>query len=144
MNLQDFENMGLPENILRHVRNTPPCVKALGSEIIAMPDDSQLTISCLVKPDFCNPYGSMQGGFITAVFDNAFGVLSILSLKRYSTTLSLNTVFHRPIFPGDVLTIEAKILSQRRDIIYMQALAYNKERKHIASADTNYMLLPNE
>ncbi|MDR1617158.1 MAG: PaaI family thioesterase [Syntrophomonadaceae bacterium] len=144
MNLQDFENMDLPESILWHARNMPPCVKALNSEIINMVDDSQITIRCPVQPEFCNPYGSMQGGFITAAFDNAFGALSLLSLKRYSTTLSLNTVFHRPIFPGDTLTIEAKILSRGRNVIYMRALAYNEEKKHIASADTNYVLVPDE
>jgi acyl-coenzyme A thioesterase PaaI-like protein len=84
----------------------------------------------------------MQGGFITAAFDNAFGPLCLITTSAANTTtLYINTTYHRPIFPGDELTINARIKSNGRTMVYMTAEGYNKEGQLIASAHTQYFIL---
>jgi uncharacterized protein (TIGR00369 family) len=91
---------------------------------------------------YTNPGGSMQGGLISAAFDNVFGPLCHLATKTpATTTMSINTSYHRPIFPGDELTVTAKVISKGRTAIYMTGEAYNRDKKLVASANTTYIML---
>ena len=83
----------------------------------------------------------MQGGFITAAFDNTFGPLSHLCMKAFTTTLDINTKYHAPIYPPDLLIVDAEVVKRGKTFLHMRGEARNQEGKLIATADTTYMLL---
>lgn len=120
----------------------PHCYTSMQTRLLDFSGEHSVTIAIPVLESYCNPAGSMQGGFIAAAFDNAFGPLSILATNASKvTTLNINTTYHRPIFPGDELTIKATVKSKGRTMVYMLAEAYNRENQLIASANTHYLIL---
>ncbi|MDO4540230.1 MAG: PaaI family thioesterase [Syntrophomonadaceae bacterium] len=132
----------LSAEAIEHLKNSPPCFHYLNGTMVGTQGDDTLVVSFPVKKEYCNPAGSMQGGFVTAAFDNVFGPLSHLVFKTLTTTVNINTNYHRPIFPGDTLTIKAWAQTRGRTLTHMLGEAYNSEGKLVASADCHYMTLP--
>ena len=121
--------------------DVPPCFTSMDGEIMEVTELSM--VACFpVKSEYCNPAGSMQGGLLTAVFDNVFGPLSHIYFKTLTTTIYINTSYQRPVFPGDMLTVRAEIHNPGRNTAHMLGEARNRAGKLIASADTTYMILP--
>jgi len=101
-----------------------------------------LTVSYPVLGSYLNPRRTMQGGFITAAFDNTFGALSYYSAgKKFMATIDLHTRYHCPIFEGDELTVTACMVSLGKTIISMRGEAVNKEGRLIATAGTDVMIM---
>lgn len=120
--------------------NAPSCYASMQACLLEY-DSSRITVAIPVLESYLNPAGSMQGGFITAAFDNVFGPLCLLATGTAQTaTLNIVTTYHRPIFEGDKLVITATVKNSGNTAIYMEAEAYNKEGKHIASASSNYII----
>ncbi len=122
---------------------TPPqCYINMQVRLLDVTPRSSVTIAVPVLESYCNPAGSMQGGFISAAFDNAFGPLCILATGTNRTTaLNINTSYHRPIFPGDELIITATVKSKGRTMVHILADAYNRKKQLIATANTQYLIL---
>ena len=119
---------------------TPNCSLFVPGCITGFVPGTSLTMTFPVAESYTNPGGSMQGGIISAAFDNVFGPLCHVTTKTAATTtMNINTAFHRPIFPGDELTIIASVKSKGRTAIYMAGEAYNRENKLIATANTTYI-----
>lgn len=121
----------------------PNCSLTMQSEIVAFsPERMEITVNTPVQEAFTNPAGSMQGGFVTAAFDNAFGPLCLMVTGGFaSTTIDIYTNYHRPIFPGDVLSVTASVVYKGKRAVQMAARGYNREGKLIATATANYILL---
>jgi uncharacterized protein (TIGR00369 family) len=121
---------------------TPNCSVFIPSRMTGFVPGESLTMTFPVAENYTNPGGSMQGGIISAAFDNVFGPLCYVTTKTgTTTTMNINTAYHRPIFPGDELTIIASVKSKGRTAIYMVAEAYNRENKLIATANTTYVMI---
>ncbi len=119
----------------------PPCYTNMKAKLMAHKDDAELTVAFPVVEGYCNPAGTMQGGIISAAFDNVFGPLCYRASKTpQSAMVHMNTSYHRPVFPGDELTITARVKTKGRRIVHMEAEAYNRERKLVASAHCDYMI----
>lgn len=122
--------------------DAPPCYTSMKARLTAHKPETELTVVFPVMESFVNPAGSMQGGFITAAFDNVFGPLCYrASGTPASAMVHVNTSYHRPVFPGDELAITARVKSKGKKIIHMEAEAYNRENKLVASAHCDYMIL---
>lgn len=120
----------------------PNCFTFMQGNMLDFNMNERLTISFPVREDYLNPAGSMQGGFITAAFDNVFGPLcQAVTGTKATTTVDLYTNYHRPIFAGDELIITAEVKVKGRTKIHMVAEAHNREHKLIATASTNYICL---
>ncbi|HQO02846.1 MAG TPA: PaaI family thioesterase [Spirochaetota bacterium] len=121
---------------------SPNCFQFMDGRVREYEPGKSLTVSFPVREEYLNPAGTMQGGFISGAFDNVFGPLChLLTQTTATTTIDLNTSYHRPIFPGDELTIRAEVKSQGKTKVHMVADAYNAEGKLIASSTTTYIHL---
>lgn len=122
---------------------TPPhCYTSMQTRLLNFTPGQSVTVSIPVLECYCNPAGSMQGGLISAAFDNAFGPLSIIATSAArGTTLNINTTYHRPIFPGDELIITATVKAKGRTLVHMVAEGYNRGNQLIATANTQYFIL---
>jgi acyl-coenzyme A thioesterase PaaI-like protein len=51
----------------------PNCFRFMQGRVVEYLPQERLTVAFPVLDEYLNPAGSMQGGFITAAFDNVFG-----------------------------------------------------------------------
>lgn len=131
------------ESINNHAK--PLCVKVMQTEFIEYVPG--VSISCLfpVLESYSNARKSMQGGFICAAFDNAFGALVYLTTERMDVaTIDMNLCYHKPIYEKDQLTVTVYIKSQGKTIINLNGEAFDREGNLIATALTNVFISENK
>lgn len=136
---EDFAKFQKPARL--QIQLPPPCFIEMKGEYVDYVRNKSLTVSFPVQAHFANPTGAMQGGFITAAFDNVLGPLSYLIAKKPAVTLDLTTNYIRPIMVGDVLTIQAHLVGKGFATMHMSAEARNQKGKLIATATTNCAIL---
>ncbi len=119
----------------------PPCFTSMRGEFLDYESRKSLKVSFPVIMDSLNPQAKMQGGFITAAFDNVFGPLSYLAARGPCTTLDIHTQFIRSVDEGDKLVITARVVARGLNTIYMTADAVNSTTKLIATSSTNLLIV---
>ena len=64
------------------------------------------------KPEFLNPAGNVQGGFLAAMLDDTMGpaVTATLDAGEFAPTLNLNVQFHRPARAGALKAVGRVVL----------------------------------
>lgn len=130
---------------LEKLGEVPRCFNFMQGRLLDYEEGKSLTVVFPVLESYTNPAGSMQGGLITAAFDNVFGPMCLLVGKKSpTTTIDINTSYHRPIFPGDEITITVRVKTQGKTKIYMLGEAFNKDNKLIATATSTYIYLKAE
>jgi uncharacterized protein (TIGR00369 family) len=81
----------------------PPCAKTLGIEFVAI-DGKRGTVEVKfeARPEFLNPAGNVQGGFLAAMLDDTMGpaLAATLDDGEFAPTVNLNVQFHRPARVG--------------------------------------------
>jgi len=81
----------------------PPCVKTLGIEFAAIDGErGTAEVKFEAKPEFLNPAGNVQGGFLAAMLDDTMGpaLTATLDAGEFAPTVNLNVQFHRPAKVG--------------------------------------------
>jgi len=108
----------------------------LGWKLLAL-DQAAGTIRVEFKalPAFVNAIGTIQGGIISAMLDDAMGPVATASLGGHhmAPTVELKTSFMRPATVGP-LFVEARVLHRGRNIVFLEAAMKDKEDKLIATA----------
>ena len=108
MTLRDEQVRTLLSDTSRH----PPCARHLGFELIDFSvEDGWAEVAFSPRPEFANPAGAVQGGFVYAMLDDAMSVAASISQRlavivpTLQTTVSyLNpTPMARVIARGEVL-----------------------------------------
>jgi uncharacterized protein (TIGR00369 family) len=75
----------------------PPCAKTLGIEFAAIDGErGTAEVKFEAKPEFLNPAGNVQGGFLAAMLDDTMGPALTATLDAGAPTVNLNVQFHRP------------------------------------------------
>ncbi|MDD8018193.1 MAG: PaaI family thioesterase [Bacteroidota bacterium] len=119
----------------------PNCSLFMKGEYVDYESRVMLKIAFPVENNYLNPMLVMQGGFITAAFDNVFGPLSYLAARTPCTTLDLHTNYIRPITVGDILIITARVISRGQSALHLSAEALNSKGKLIATCTSNMIPL---
>lgn len=87
------------------------------------------------KPDFCNPMGMLQGGFQTAMLDEAMAIAAIATVDfgRFVPTLELKVSFVRPAMPG-VLIGEGQVVRSGRNVVFTEGRLLSADETLLATA----------
>jgi uncharacterized protein (TIGR00369 family) len=112
----------------------PNCFLAMKAEFVDYVSRQSLTVSFPVLEESLNPLQTMQGGFLTAAFDNVFGPLSYLAARCPCVTLTLNTQFIRSVGLGDRLKVCAKVVSRSLQVLHLSGEAFDSKNKLVALA----------
>ncbi|MGE5627311.1 MAG: PaaI family thioesterase [Solirubrobacterales bacterium] len=112
------------------------CFEFMKPTLVEYKQNQSMTIKFPVQQVYLNPNKAMQGGFISAAFDNVFGLLCFLSSEKHSLSLDLNTSFLRPIYAGEEVTIKVSITHLGGTIVHMRGDAYSNSGEIAAVADT--------
>jgi len=116
--------------------------KIMEPKFIECSVEGSVTFSFPILDWELNGYGTMQGGFIVAAFDNTFGILGYyMTGGALFTTIDITTSYQRPVFIGDALTVKVYIKSLGKKILHMNGEAYNRENKLVATSSTNIIKL---
>lgn len=86
------------------------------------------------KPEFTNPAGNIQGGFLAAMLDDTMGPALAATLKQgeFAPTLNLNIAFHRAANVG-LLIGKGRVVKRGKDICFLAGELY-QEGHLVASA----------
>lgn len=125
--------------MLARFQNTakrPPCSETVGMRLTAV-NQEKLT-ACYefeAKPEFANPTGAVQGGFIAAMMDEAMSSLAIIAsnVTMNAPTLEMKVSFLRPLFVGKARA-EARILKWGKSTCFIEAELFDPEGRLVAKA----------
>lgn len=119
----------------------PECAKTLGLDIIAYDLDAHtVELSFEGKPEFANPIGIVQGGFLSAMLDDCMGLASatFLNLGQFAPTLAINVQFHRPAKIGK-LRGTGRVTKPGKDILHLAGELFQDD-KLVAAATATAMV----
>ncbi|HVY90288.1 MAG TPA: PaaI family thioesterase [Hyphomonadaceae bacterium] len=127
------------EEMLARFNNSkkrPPCSDTVGMKLTAV-DQAKMTARYEFdgRPEFANPTGAIQGGFIAAMMDEAMSALAIIAsnVTMNAPTLEMKISFLRPLFVGKA-TAEARILKWGKSTCFIEAELFDPDGKLVAKA----------
>ena len=113
----------------------PPAGKTLGIEFKHIDAEAgTIEVEFQGRPEFANPAGMIQGGFLAAMLDDTMGpaLAATLAQGEFAPTMNLNISFHRPGTVGTLLG-KGRIVKRGRDVCFLAGELYQGDEL-IASA----------
>jgi uncharacterized protein (TIGR00369 family) len=123
---------------------TPPCARTLGWKLIDHDRErGWVRIQFEAKPEFANPAGYVQGGFLAAMLDDSLGPAALLKSdgKFFTSTIDLHVSYLAPARPG-TLYAEAQVIQLGKTIGHIEGSLFDAAGTLIARASTNARLVP--
>lgn len=117
-------------------KKRPPCTDTLGTQVTFVDQAAMVTrFAFEARPEFANPTGAIQGGFICAMLDEAMSTAAIIAsnVTMNAPTLEMKVSFLRPLFVGRA-TGEARILKWGKSTCFIEGEIYNPEGELVAKA----------
>ena len=124
----------------------PPCADLLGWEVVeARPADGWIRIRFEGRPEFVNPAGYIQGGFLAAMLDDTMGpAMFIYSEGRmFTPTIELHVSFLAPARPGPLYG-EGQVVQAGKSIAFLEGKLMDLSGTLIARATASARLVPSE
>ncbi len=120
----------------------PPVFDALKGEIVSYDHDKEtLTNRFPILNIHLNPYGSMQGGIISAAIDNTIGPLSLL-VSPPNFTRYMNVKYARIVTPDlGYIYVTANYIRKKKRFLYFEATVLDSEENQLASAKSTHWVL---
>ena len=100
----------------------PPCARHLGFEFLeGSIEQGWVRGYFLARPEFANPMGNVQGGFISAMLDDAMAVAGLLksNFTQVMPTLEMKTSFLAPAKVGR-LCGEGRVLKLGKSVAFLE------------------------
>jgi uncharacterized protein (TIGR00369 family) len=135
-----FRSFPIPRGV--ELQLPPPSTTALGMQFEEYVPARSLKATVVVSEAHANAVGVLQGGFLSAMFDNLIGPLSYLIARGPTASLELTTYFMRPVFPGVQLTLDAVVRKPGRTAMFIAAEAHDANNKLVATASSTVQVLP--
>src|SRR5258707_13327650 len=91
----------------------PPSAATLGIEFVQIDGErGTVEVKFEAKPEFLNPAGNVQGGFLAAMLDDTMGpaLTATLDAGQFAPTVNLNVQLHRPAKAGSLKGVGRGVL----------------------------------
>lgn len=122
--------------VFQNAKSIPPSSRAVGFEVIAVNQaEGTLTVSFQAPAEWTNPRGALQGGFITAMLDEAMTAAGIAAagFTKSMPTLELKVSFLRPAMPGRLVGI-GRARRIGKSVAFLEGELYDASEKLVAKA----------
>jgi uncharacterized protein (TIGR00369 family) len=99
----------------------PPAAVTLGFKLLEIdPERGAIRVQFEAKPEFLNPMGVVQGGFVAAMLDDTLGPALVCTLPRghFAPTIELKVNFIKPA-PLGVLIGEGRLVARGGTIAFL-------------------------
>ena len=99
------------------------------------PDERRVRLSFAPNDDMCNFGGTVQGGFLAAMMDDAMGSLTFFALGgRFApATIDLQTHFYT-VVPLERIEVEAHLIRAGKAVAFAEAHLYRSDGELAAQA----------
>ena len=124
----------------------PPCAELLGWEVVdARPADGWIRIRFEGRPEFRNPAGYIQGGFLAAMLDDTMGPAMFIYSegRQFTPTIELHVSFLAPVRPGP-LYAEGQVVQAGKSIAFLEGRLMDLSGTLIARATASARLVAAE
>ncbi len=119
----------------------PACSDTLGMRVTAINQaEKSLRMDFDVPAMFANPMGSVQGGFIGAMLDEAMAVCCVIAsnLTKSAPTLEMKTSYLKPLMPGPAY-VEAQIIHWGASVAFVESVCFNNDGVMVAKGSATMM-----
>jgi molybdopterin converting factor subunit 1 len=119
-----------------------PSTELLGTRPISV-SSGEVVLGFVGRPEFLNPAGSIQGGFLTAMLDKAMGAAAVTQLEPglVVPTLEIKTSFVRPATPGSLIC-RANVVRGGRSIVFTEGTLEDDHGSLVATATATARVTP--
>lgn len=122
------------ELIIKH-----PTIADMNTEFVDYTEDGVFTLKYKLKDTQRNGYHLLQGGYISAFFDNNYGLFVYVAGEGHPfSTINMTMNFHKAVLAEtEELFVSTKVISAGKRIVCMEGEAYDPEGRLIATCQTN-------
>ena len=120
---------------------TPPAAALLGWKALIL-EPGHVRIRYTAKPEFGNPQGAIQGGFLAAMLDDAMGpaLFTTLAAEDFAPTIEIKVSFLRPARPGPLIA-EGRVVHQTRSLAFLEGTLATEDGDLIATASATARIM---
>lgn len=125
-------------------RYTSPTGALLGCRVVAVNSEAgTVRMAYEAKPEFCNPLGNVQGGFVAAMLDDAAAVSALVKSGRriIVPTLEFKVSFLAAAKVGPLIA-EGRCLKLGQRIAFLEAELFDMDGKSLARMSATAMPVP--
>jgi len=122
----------------KEVASTPPGFSEwLQFEMIAVEEDS-ITIEVIVRPEMCNPVGTLHGGIHSAILDEVIGMTTAaMGNDTHFVSLNMTADYLRTAKAGEKVRATAQVVRKGRRAIHLTGVLKNADGKELSRATQN-------
>lgn len=124
----------------------PPCAQLLGWKVLdSRPDEGWIRIGFEGRPEFRNPAGFIQGGFLAAMLDDTMGpaVFAATDGALYTATIDMSVSYLRPARVGPLFG-EGQVVQLGKTVAFIEAQLTDGEGAVVARATSSARLVASE
>jgi len=113
---------------------TPPAAALLGWKALSL-EPGHVRVRYTAKPEFGNPQGAIQGGFLAAMLDDAMGpaLFTTLAADQFAPTIEMKVNYLRPARPGPLIA-EGRVVHRTRSLAFLEGTLATEDGDLIATA----------
>lgn len=123
-------------DVMEGRRAPPPAAELLGFDLIEIDESiGTIRVRFTARPEFANPIGAVQGGFLAAMLDDTLGpaLQSTLEPDQFAPTLELKVNFIAPAKPG-ALIADGRVVARGGSIAFLAGELRTEDGTLIATA----------
>lgn len=128
----------------QNAKRRPPATETIGFRVVRVDQAAkEIEVVCEGRPEFCNPAGQVQGGFVMAMLDETMSVAAVVAsgMTAFVPTLEMKTSFFRPAMPGPLKVI-GRVAKWGRQICFLEGEIYDPQGRLLAKATSTGMPTP--
>jgi len=101
-------------------------------------DDGTITLEVTIRPEMCNPVGTLHGGIHAAILDEVIGMTAAaMGNETHFVTLGMTTDIFRPAMAGEVVTAVSQVIKTGRKAIHIIGSLTNAQGKELSRCTQN-------
>ena len=130
----DISGLDVLRAVSEGVVEMPPAAVLLGWKALDL-QPGRARVQYTARPDFCNPHGAIQGGFLAAMLDDAMGpaLFTTLPTEVFAPTIEMKVNFVRPARPGPIIA-EGNVVHKTSSIAFLEGRLTTADGDLIATA----------
>jgi len=106
--------------------------------IIRKVDDNTITLEVTLRPEMCNPAGTLHGGIHMAILDEVIGMtVAAMGNETHFVTLNMTSDLLRSAVAGEVVTAVSQVVKPGRKAIHIIGSLYNAQGKELSRCTQN-------
>jgi len=113
---------------------TPPAAALLGWKALTL-EPGRVRVQYTARPEFGNPQGAIQGGFLAAMLDDAMGpaLFTTLPADQFAPTIEMKVNFIRSARPGPIIA-EGSVVHKTSSVAFLEGKLTTADGELIATA----------